>query len=87
YPFGAMHGMKHWAHVKSADLVNWERLPAALVPVEDYESHGAYSGASLEVDGNLYLYYTGNIKYSAEERSANQCLAIMDQEGKIQKYK
>ncbi|MBG9451268.1 glycosyl hydrolase family 32 [Cytobacillus firmus] len=86
YPFGAMHGMKHWAHVKSADLVNWERLPAALVPVEDYESHGAYSGASLEVDGMLYLYYTGNIKYSAEKRSANQCLAIMDQEGKIQKY-
>ncbi|GLB62053.1 glycoside hydrolase family 32 protein [Cytobacillus sp. NCCP-133] len=86
YPFSAMHGMKHWAHVKSTDLVNWERLPAALVPVEDYESHGAYSGASLEVDGKLYLYYTGNIKYSAEERSANQCLAIMDQEGNIQKY-
>lgn len=86
YPFGTIHGMKHWAHVKSTDLVNWERLPVALVPVEDYESHGAYSGASLEVNGQLYLYYTGNIKYSAEERSANQCLAIMDKDGKIRKY-
>ena len=86
YPFAAMHGMKHWAHVKSKDLVNWERLPVALVPVEDYESHGAYSGASLEVDGKLFMYYTGNIKYGAVERSANQCLAIMDRDGAITKY-
>ncbi|ANC78703.1 glycosyl hydrolase family 32 [Fictibacillus phosphorivorans] len=86
YPFDAMHGMKHWAYVKSSDLVNWERQPVALVPVEDYESHGAYSGASLEVDGKLYMYYTGNIKYSAEERSANQCLAIMEKDGTITKY-
>ncbi|MEG9295901.1 sucrose-6-phosphate hydrolase [Mangrovibacillus sp. Mu-81] len=86
YPFGAIHGMKHWAHVKSADLVNWERLPTAIVPVEEYDSHGAYSGASLEIEGELYLYYTGNIKYNAEERSANQCLAIMDKNGDIRKH-
>ncbi|MFL8939258.1 glycoside hydrolase family 32 protein [Rossellomorea oryzaecorticis] len=86
YPFGPTHGMKHWAHVKSTDLIDWKRLPTAIVPVEDYESHGAYSGASIEVDGELYLYYTGNIKYSAEERSANQCLAIMDKDGAIRKY-
>ncbi|XXM71450.1 glycoside hydrolase family 32 protein [Lysinibacillus sphaericus] len=86
YPFGPTHGMKHWAHVKSKDLLDWERLPTAIVPVEDYESHGAYSGASIEVDGELYLFYTGNIKYSAEERSANQCLAIMDNDGVIRKY-
>ncbi len=86
YPFDAMHGMKHWAHAKSKDLVNWERLPVALVPVEDYESHGAYSGASLEVHGKLYMYYTGNIKYGPVERSANQNLAIMDKQGNITKY-
>lgn len=86
YPFDAMHGMKHWAHAKSKDLVNWERLPVALVPVEDYESHGAYSGAALEVDGKLYMYYTGNIKYGPVERSANQCLAIMEKDGTITKY-
>ena len=86
YPFDATHGMKHWAHAKSADLVNWERLPVALVPVEDYESHGAYSGNALEVDGKLYLYYTGNIKYGPVERSANQCLAIMDKDGTVTKY-
>ena len=26
YPFGTTHGMKHWAHLKSNDLVNWERV-------------------------------------------------------------
>ncbi|PLS17441.1 glycosyl hydrolase family 32 [Bacillus sp. M6-12] len=86
YPFDAIHGMKHWAHVKSKDLINWERLPVALVPVEDYESHGAYSGASIEVNGKLYMYYTGNIKYGTEERSANQCLAVMNSDGTIIKY-
>ncbi|WP_409291545.1 glycoside hydrolase family 32 protein [Peribacillus sp. SCS-37] len=86
HPFGPTHGMKHWAHVKSNDLVNWERLPVALVPVEAYESHGAYSGASIEVDGQLFLFYTGNIKYGPVERSANQCLAIMDKDGTIRKY-
>ncbi|UXH43214.1 sucrose-6-phosphate hydrolase [Rossellomorea vietnamensis] len=86
FPFGSYHGMKHWAHVKSDNLVEWEQQPTALVPIEDYESHGAYSGASIEVDGKLYLYYTGNIKYSAEERSANQCLAIMEKDGQVRKY-
>lgn len=86
YPFDATHGMKHWAHVKSSDLVNWERLPVALVPLEDYESHGVYSGASLEVDGKLHMYYTGNVKFGPVERSANQCLAIMDKDGNITKY-
>lgn len=86
FPFGSYHGMKHWAHVKSTNLVEWERQPTALVPTEDYESHGAYSGASMELDGKLYLYYTGNIKYNAEDRSANQCLAIMEKDGQVRKY-
>lgn len=86
YPFGTTHGMKHWAHLKSNDLVNWERLPVAIIPTEEYESHGAYSGNSLEINGHLYLYYTGNIKYDKENRNANQCLAIMNKSGSIEKY-
>lgn len=85
YPFGATHGMKHWAHLESKDLVNWERLPVALIPTESYESHGAYSGNAIEVEGELYLYYTGNVKYNSDDRSANQCLAIMDRLGNIRK--
>ncbi|MDZ5713333.1 glycoside hydrolase family 32 protein [Jeotgalibacillus haloalkalitolerans] len=86
YPYGAYHGMKHWAHVSSKDLARFERHDTAITPVEDYESHGAYSGASLQVGDELYLYYTGNVKYDAEARDAHQCLAIMDENGEIRKY-
>ncbi|MGG7144398.1 glycoside hydrolase family 32 protein [Clostridium nigeriense] len=86
YPFGVTHGMKHWAHLESDDLVTWERLPVAIIPTEKYESHGAYSGNSIEINGELYLYYTGNIKFDKENRSANQCLAIMNKDGEIKKY-
>lgn len=86
YPFGVIHGMKHWAHLESVDLVNWNRLPIGIVPTENYESHGAYSGNSIEINGELYLYYTGNIKFDKDRRSANQCLAIMSKNGEIRKY-
>ena len=86
YPFGVIHGMKHWAHLESTDLANWSRQPVALVPVEAYESHGSYSGTSIQIGEELYLYYTGNIKYDKEERSATQCLAIMNKNGEINKY-
>lgn len=86
YPYGAYHGMKHWAHVSSKDLAHFKRHDTAITPVEDYESHGAYSGASLQVGDELYLYYTGNVKYDAEARDAHQCLAIMNESGEIRKY-
>ncbi|PGD65506.1 glycosyl hydrolase family 32, partial [Bacillus toyonensis] len=34
YPFAPIHGMKHWAHVKSKDLIHWERMPVAITPTE-----------------------------------------------------
>ncbi|WP_227396344.1 glycoside hydrolase family 32 protein [Jeotgalibacillus aurantiacus] len=86
YPYGAYHGMKHWAHVSSENLAEFERHPVAITPVEDYESHGAYSGASLQVGDELYLFYTGNVKYDKEARDAHQCLAIMNEAGEIRKY-
>ena len=49
-------------HVKSKDLINWERMPVAIIPTESYESHGAYSGSAIVKDGLLHLLYTGNIK-------------------------
>ena len=86
YPYGTTHGMKHWAHLKSKNLVEWTREEVALIPTEDYEAHGSYSGTSIEIDNKLYLYYTGNIKLDKMNRSSNQCLAIMDGDGNIQKH-
>ena len=42
--------LKHWAHLKSKNLVEWTREKVALIPTEDYEAHGAYSGTALEIN-------------------------------------
>lgn len=32
YPDGVTHGVMHWGHAKSRDLISWEELPIALFP-------------------------------------------------------
>ncbi|EMY8535102.1 MULTISPECIES: glycoside hydrolase family 32 protein [Bacillus] len=85
YPFAPIHGMKHWGHVKSKDLIHWERMPVAITPTEDYESHGAYSGGSFVKNDILHLFYTGNVKYDDGSSNANQCLALMNNKYEIEK--
>ena len=77
--------MKHWSHVKSKDLAYWERMPVAIIPTEDYESHGAYTGSAIEKNGELLFIYTGNVRYADESRSSNQCLARMNKDYTITK--
>ena len=86
YPFGPIHGMKHWGHVKAQDLINWERMPVAIIPTESYESHGAYSGSAIVKDDLLHLLYTGNIKNPDDSRDAKQCMATMDSQYTMTKY-
>ena len=59
YPYGAEHGLKHWYHVASKDLVNWNNCGLAIAPDKWYDNCGAFSGSALVMDGKLYLYYTG----------------------------
>ncbi|MBR3348652.1 MAG: sucrose-6-phosphate hydrolase, partial [Solobacterium sp.] len=37
FPFGSIHGMKHWYHVTSDDLVTWKNEGLALRPDLLYE--------------------------------------------------
>jgi len=60
HPYSPKWGPMHWGHVKSKDLVNWEHLPIALAPSEDYDVDGCFSGSAFEKDGKMYLMYTGN---------------------------
>ncbi|OFD70230.1 glycoside hydrolase family 32 protein [Bacillus mycoides] len=85
YPFAPIHGMKHWAHVKSKDLIHWERMPVAITPTESYESHGAYSGGAFVKDDILHLFYTGNVKHTDGSRDANQCVALMNKQYEVEK--
>ncbi|MGL4652059.1 glycoside hydrolase family 32 protein [Cetobacterium sp.] len=73
-PNGCEHKTKHWAHLKSKDLINWETLPIALSPTDWFDKNGCYSGSAIEKDGEIYLFYTGNVKNN-DIRESYQCLA------------
>ena len=85
FPFGPVHGMKHWYRVSSEDLVNWKNEGLALKPELLSENYGCYSGSALVQDDDLYLAYTGNSKDYELKRHPYQLLAKMDREGRITK--
>lgn len=60
-------------------------MPIAIFPEKYFESHGAYSGSAIEINGKLNLVYTGNSRDKNWNRSVSQCLAIMDTNYKIEK--
>ena len=85
FPFDSFHGMKHWAHYTSKDLVCWEEDKRILIPDQWYETHGAYSGSAFVKNDKLYLMYTGNVRDQNLERKSYQCLASLEDD-KIEKY-
>lgn len=87
FPLGPVHGLKHWYHVKSTDLVNWTDCGVALIPNEPIHSHGAYSGSGFVHDDVLYLFYTANRRNEAWERSCSQVIAKLSAHGMIETVK
>ncbi|MBM4764427.1 sucrose-6-phosphate hydrolase [Bacillus sp. B15-48] len=85
FPLGPVHGLKHWYHTKSKDLVHWENAGMAVEPSNQFDSHGAYSGSAIEENGQLFLLYTGNTRDVNWNRKPYQCLAVMKQNGCITK--
>lgn len=48
-----------WAHARSADLVNWEELPWALLPMKNRGERRCNSGCvALDGDGRPMIFYT-----------------------------
>ena len=79
HPYGLQWGPMHWAHVVSSDLLNWEHLPIALTPGDEFDKDGCFSGSSLVVDGRLYVAYTGFVNNEDPEKIIQQqCLAYSD---------
>ena len=53
-----------WGHA-SASLTTaerWRHHPDALYPDMPYDKHGCYSGGAAVDDGDVWLFYTGNLK-------------------------
>ena len=78
FPFGPVHGLKHWAHYTSSDLVHWKEDKRILIPKEWYDKHGAFSGSAIIKDEKMYLMYTGNVRDKNWNRKSYQCLAYLD---------
>lgn len=77
YPYASQWGPMHWGHAKSKDLVNWEQLPVALAPDQDYDRNGCFSGSAIVKDDQLWLMYTGHIEEEDGVRQV-QNMAVSD---------
>ena len=79
HPYSNEWGPMHWGHVVSTDLLNWEYLPIALTPGDEFDKNGCFSGSSIVVGNRLYVVYTGYIANEVEENVIQQqCLAYSD---------
>lgn len=65
-PFDVKGGLKFWAHCTSRDLLHWSFEGTALAPDEPFDCHGVYSGSALVENGQMVLYYTGNVKQAGD---------------------
>ena len=87
FPFGAVHGTKHWYHVVSRDLIHWQNLGMALEPDLEFDNRGCYSGSAFPKDEYLYLLYTGNHQEPNGNRIPYQMIAALNKRGSITKLK
>lgn len=83
HPYSVQWGPMHWGHSKSADLLHWQRLPAAMAPDQVYDQYGCFSGSAMETeDGQHLLMYTGVQEVPQEDgtvkRYQTQCIALGD---------
>ena len=87
-PWGAVHGLKHWYHIVSKDLITWKNLGVCLLPDQEdgYDNKGVYSGSAMPIRDKIYLYYTGNHRDADWTRHAYTCLARLGNDGWPEKY-
>ena len=49
-------------HYTSRNMIDWEYQGVTLYPDQPFDCSGVYSGCAFIEDGEMYLYYTGNVK-------------------------
>ncbi len=60
----AKGGLKSWGHTFSKNLLDWKDTGDALFPDTKDDKDGAYSGGAFLDDGELEVFYTGNVKHA-----------------------
>lgn len=65
-------GKKYWGHYESVDLVNFKFKGIVLSPDKPFDCDGVYSGTAWVENGELELYYTGNVKHKGDYDYINE---------------
>lgn len=84
-PYSCEHKYKHWGYVKTKDFKNFSIPKMAIAPEEYYDKNGCYSGGAFIKDGEINLFYTGNVKGDLGERISYQCMAKVE-DGEVRKF-
>ena len=87
FPYGGVHGMKHWYHVTSPDLLHWKNEGLGLKPSIMEDNSGCYSGSALVKGNDLYFAYTGNHRTKEYKRVPYQIIAKMKKDGTVEKLR
>lgn len=82
--FEKNHSYKEWGLFTSKDLINWQFEGSAIIPDQEYDIDGVYSGSGYVIKDQLYLFYTGNNKKNGK-RTSSQCLSVTKDGRKYQK--
>lgn len=56
-----------WGHVTTKDFIHYEVQEPVNFPDTKWDENGAYSGSTFIKDNTMYVYYTGNVRYTDKE--------------------
>lgn len=82
--FEKSHSYKEWGLFTTVDFKNWNFRRSAIIPDQEYDLDGVYSGSAYVIDDKLHIYYTGNRKKNGVRKSS-QCLVITEDGKKFEK--
>lgn len=83
FPLGTVHGLKHWAYVKTKDFIHYESYGVKMYPDQPYDAFGCYTGMAFQEEEQVHLYYTG-IRKEGEQLLPSSVHAVIE-EGEIVK--
>ncbi len=59
FPFGPVHGLKHWYHLRTKDFIHFEDLGVAMMPDSPLDRDGCFTGCAHIEERGCFIYYTG----------------------------
>ena len=77
-PQGHWFGTMQWGHVSSTDLLRWDQHPPALVPSQEADEDGCWSGCVVLDNGVPRAFYTGVRSLGRDQWTQAVCTATSD---------